>query len=87
MTFNFDSEFIAFIAIEVCLIGFFLVMQFSSRFNSKFLAGTVLDRRVVERRMMERRILERRDDSRFDDDRRKYDRRSGHRRNKDMRDG
>ena len=84
MAFNFDSEFFAFIAIEAFLIGFFLIMQFSSRFNSKFLAGTVLDRRVVERRMMERRIFERRDDSRFDDDRRKNDRRRSHSRTEDI---
>lgn len=71
----FDSEFYLFIMIEIFLIGFFLILQYSSRFNARFFAGTALDRRIVDRRMIERRSGERRNSLRGVNDRRGDDRR------------
>lgn len=80
MSINFDYELFTFLTIELCLIGFFLIVQFSSRFNSRFLAGTSLDRRIVERRLIERRNYERRSEYRSYDERRSEDRRKENRR-------
>jgi len=79
-----DSEFYMFVLIEMFLIGLFLVLQYSTRFNARFFAGTVLDRRIVDRRMMDRRIGDRRTDYRPGMDRRNEDRRRSSRRDSDL---
>ena len=84
MSIDFDYELFTFLTIELCLIGFFLIVQFSSRFNSRFLAGTSLDRRIVERRLIERRGSERRSEYRLYKDRRNEDRRRVDRRKMDQ---
>jgi hypothetical protein len=78
--FVFDKDFIAFATIELILISFFLVIQFSSKFNSRFLAGTSMDRRIFDRRLLDRRMEERRNDFRMNNDRRNTERRTAQRR-------
>ncbi len=84
MNFVLDSDFFLFMMIEIFLIGFFLIMQYSTRFNARFFAGTPLDRRVIDRRMMERRNGDRRNGHRAGSDRRNEDRRSQPRRDSDL---